>query len=159
MVRFVVGMKKCLLIGFGNTLRRDDGLGPYIVDSIAVESYCGMEVRKISIPQIDLILADDLSKVDLALFVDSRIDDSDDLVKVEHCAPSREPSLCSHTSHSLSIQDLINLTRDLYGRVPESYIVMPKGFDFSLGEDLTSKAKKSAVLAVQTVTDLVYQLG
>jgi hydrogenase maturation protease len=157
-VRSAVDMKKCLLIGFGNTLRRDDGLGPYVVDGLATENLRGMEIAKISIPQIDLILASGLSRVDVALFVDARVDDSDEPVIVEHCSASEDASPFGSSSHSLSIPDLLRLTRDLYGHKPESYVVMPKGFDFSLGDSLTPEAEHTAALASRALLGLVGQL-
>jgi hydrogenase maturation protease len=148
-------MKKCLLIGFGNTIRSDDALGPKIVDAFATGRYSGMEIVKISIPQIDLTLAETLSRSDLAIFVDARTDDFADPVKVEHCELAKGSAQLSHSSHSLSIPDLLNLTFDLYGSVPDAFVVMPKGYDFAIGEELSQKATVNAELALQAVTNLI----
>jgi hydrogenase maturation protease len=147
-------MKKCLLIGFGNTIRRDDALGPRIVDAFETNNCSGMEIVKISIPQIDLTLAEILSRSELAIFVDARTDDFADPVKVEHCKSTRGATLMGHSSHSLSIPDLLNLTLDLYGSAPDTYIVMPKGFDFTIGEELSPDAEVNAKLAIQAVASL-----
>jgi hydrogenase maturation protease len=147
--------RKCLLIGFGNTIRRDDGLGPLVVESLAEEQLKGMVVLKITIPQIDLILARDLSVVDIAVFVDARADDVDDIIKVERCGlPDKKPTP-SFSSHELSIQGLLSLTFNLYGRAPDAYIITPKGYDFSIGEGLSPGAEVAASKSIDAIINLL----
>ncbi|MFC1554064.1 hypothetical protein ACFL7D_05485 [candidate division KSB1 bacterium] len=53
-------MRKCLLIGYGSTMRSDDILGPYIVENYE-HSKLDDEIildRKV-LPQLDIILAED----------------------------------------------------------------------------------------------------
>ena len=61
-----------LVIGFGNTLRCDDGVGPKAV--LAVEELGLPGVRTLTCPQLTPELADPLSKVDSAVFVDAAVD-------------------------------------------------------------------------------------
>lgn len=147
--------RSCLLIGFGNTIRRDDGLGPFVVESLDEEKLPGVVIKKITIPQIDLILAGDLSEADVAVFVDARADGFEDILKVEHCGLPEKKSTPSFSSHELSIQGLLSLTFNLYGRAPDSYIVTPKGYDFSIGEGLSPRAEVAASKSIEAIVHLL----
>ena len=147
--------RKCLLIGFGNTIRRDDGLGPFVVESVDESRLAGMVVHKITIPQIDVVLAGELSVADIAVFVDARADDADDLMKVEHCRLPQKMPTPSFSSHVLSIQGLLSLTFNLYGQAPDSYVVAPKGYDFSIGEGLSPGAEVAAGKSLEAIMNLL----
>lgn len=147
--------KRGLVIGFGNILRKDDGLGPKAVDLINKSGFDGCDVRTMSLPQIDITLAITLASVDFAIFVDARSDDLNDPVIIEHSEPNELETQLSHTSHSLSIPSLIKLTQEIFGRAPDSYTVEPKGYDFSIGESLSPQAEANLHLALKKMVELI----
>lgn len=148
-------VKKGLIIGIGNILRGDDGLGPQAVTLLDEIGFDGQDVSTIALPQIDITLANSLASVDYAVFVDARIHDSDDEVKIVHCDQIEHNAHLCHTSHALSIPALIAITRELYGKAPNCYMVVPKGYDFSIGEKLSPQAEANLQLATKHVIDLV----
>ena len=149
-------MKKFLIIGYGNTLRGDDGLGPYIVENLPnITGNLGKNIRIISLPQLDVSLSLLLCKTDVVIFVDARTDDIDELVSIEKVRRQKEPITLNYISHTISIPTLLRISLDWYRAEPLCYVVMAKGFDFSFGEKISEKALKSANLAQEKIMEIL----
>ncbi|PPT05423.1 NADH-reducing hydrogenase maturation factor [Geitlerinema sp. FC II] len=71
-----------LVIGYGNSLRGDDGIGRAIAEQVA--SWNLPHVRSLSLHQLTPELAEELSRVDRAVFIDACIDG--DSVRIERLA-------------------------------------------------------------------------
>ena len=150
-------MKKCLVIGYGNTLRGDDGLGPYIVESLRDKiNNLGKNVKIMSLPQLDIVLSLEICQADLVIFIDARSDDIDELVSIEEIRPTVNPTTLNYTSHTISIPVLLHITRDWYGSEPLCYAVMPKGFDFSFSSTISKRALESANLAQNKIMEILH---
>ncbi len=147
--------KRGLVVGIGNVLRRDDGLGPQTAALVDEIGFDGRDVSTLTLPQIDITLANSLASVDFVVFVDARIQDSDDEITTVHCEPTKDDAHLSHTSHALSIPSLIAITRELYGKAPNCYMVLPKGYDFAIGEQLSPRAEANRQLAAQQIIHLI----
>jgi len=151
-------VKKRLVIACGNTLRGDDGLGPYIAEGLQdMTGSDKVDLRIMSLPQLDVILASRLSEADLVIFVDARTDDSEELVKIERIEPAAGPVIPQHTSHTISMPVLLRIAFDWYGAAPLCYAVMPKGYDFSIGEVISGKALIAARNAMDKITKILQQ--
>ena len=61
-----------LVIGYGNTLRSDDGVGPKVADAVAALALIG--VRALACPLLTPELADPVSQARVAVFVDAAVD-------------------------------------------------------------------------------------
>ena len=135
----------CLLIGCGSTIRNDDRLGPYVVERVSEDLHArARRCRAMSLPQLDISLVEELTQTGLAIFVDARDDDSEELVRCERVNPGPDTPVSSHTTHSVGIHQLLLMTIQLYGAAPACYAVMPKGYDFSIGDTLSPGAIQSA---------------
>jgi hydrogenase maturation protease len=152
-------MKRGLVVGIGNLLRTDDGLGPLTVSALEEMDLGGGEVRMMAMPQIDITLASLLASVDYAIFVDARSDNAEDEVKVSRCDRTDQELHLSHTSHSLSIPALIEATHQFYGKSPSCFLVTPKGYDFSIGEILSPQAKRNLRVAAAQVIGLIDRIS
>jgi hydrogenase maturation protease len=147
--------EKCLVIGCGNTLRGDDGLGPYLAETLRGAAWPhDVDIEITILPQLDIILASKVSEVDLLLFVDARADESEDLVKIEQVEPLASPVNLNHTSHTMSLSMLLRIALDWYGAAPLCYSVMPKGFDFSIGESISEGGRLSALHARNRIIEI-----
>jgi Ni,Fe-hydrogenase maturation factor len=89
------------------------------------------------------------------VFIDARFCDSDDEIKIVQCKPAEQNAHLSHTSHALTIPTLIEITRELYGKAPDCHIVAPKGYDFSIGENLSPEAENNRQQAARSIIDLI----
>ena len=144
-----------LVVGIVNTLRGDDGLGPRTVALLDRTGFAGHHVATMAVPQIDITLVSSLAAVDYAVFVDAGVQDSDEDVAVLPCDSPEPDAHLGHTSHALSIPSLLAFTRQLYGRAPNCYLVVLRGYDFSIGERLSPQAEVNLQLAAKNVIDLI----
>lgn len=60
---------KTLVIGFGNTLRGDDGVGPLVAEQ--VDTWNLRNVRSLSVHQLTPELAADIAQVETVFFIDA----------------------------------------------------------------------------------------
>ena len=61
-----------LIIGYGNTLRRDDGVGPRVAEAVGKMNLPG--VRTLICQQLSPEHADPVSQADIVIFVDAAVD-------------------------------------------------------------------------------------
>lgn len=148
--------EKIIIIGYGNCLRNDDGLGPAIVDEICRQKSDSCENLNFRvIPQLDVSMAFDLSMSSLAIFVDARDDDDETLVKVAEILPPLDTGNLYHTTHTMKISDLLGITQSVYGKCPRCFAVMPKGFDFQMGTDFSEKGKMAFSQSLEKIEALL----
>ena len=142
--------KKVLLIGYGNPGRLDDGLGPLLAEKI----------QSINIPNLtvdsdyQLIVDDavDISKNDIVIFADAATCGREPFY-FEKVQPV--PNL-SFSSHSVSPQALIALSKDLFDAKTDAYILGIRGYDFNdYCEKLSSKAQSNLDEALKFIIDVI----
>jgi hydrogenase maturation protease len=126
-----------LVIGYGNTLRSDDGVG-YLVAATVAEWQLP-QVRSIAVHQLLPELAPDIADVDLVIFVDA-------VVTIDRSTPKIEiiPLVAGcdedFSTHIITPQLLLGMTQRLYGATPEAYLLTISAIDFTLGATLSSIA-------------------
>jgi hydrogenase maturation protease len=129
-----------LVVGCGNTLRGDDGIGIHLVEELAHLPMPEGTTTHIC-QQYTPELAADLALYDRVLFVDAATP-----YGAKNYFPGRValqdvaemPTQESHgLSHSVDAASLVNLTRVLYGTAPKASILTIEGVDFDLGESLS----------------------
>lgn len=147
-------MNRVLIVGYGNTLRGDDGIGPHVVESLA-PAQLPPGTRCLCLPQLDISLVAQLPQADVAIFVDARHDDDAALIRVDWIGPPELPDN-THSSHSVGLPFLIGLTEQCYGRSPCCYLIQPKGVEFSICETLSEAAYDAAKLAGQSILQIVW---
>jgi len=137
-----------LVIGYGNTLRRDDGIGPTVAGDVERMRLPG--VLTVACHQLTPELADPLSRAGAAVFVDAA---------VGHPGPVRMRRLIASGSsqilaHAADPRGLLALARDAFGRAPEAWLLTVPAEDLGFGERLSRTAKRGlreAVLAVRAL--------
>ncbi|HXF65046.1 MAG TPA: hydrogenase maturation protease [Caldilineaceae bacterium] len=132
-----------LLIGYGNSLRRDDGGGVAMAQRLAHYCWCsrGLPVRLLTVTQLGPELAADLAAEDIiaAVFVDSAARDGPGPVQVERITSSAlSPSL----GHQLAPAALLVYAELLYGRCPRAWLVTVPGTDYSHGEGFSPRVEQ-----------------
>lgn len=106
----------CLVLACGNTLRSDDGIGPWL--AAWAEQHCAndLRVRVLSRQQWTPELAQDVAQARTVLFLDCSVDAAPGEILVRAVEPTRtEPS---RATHHLDAPQLLNLTYELYGAIP-----------------------------------------
>ena len=64
-----MSLVKTLIIGYGNTLRQDDGVGRYLAEQIAEEQW--PECQVLSVHQLTPELAASIAEVEQVIFIDA----------------------------------------------------------------------------------------
>jgi hydrogenase maturation protease len=133
-----------LVIGYGNRLRGDDGMGPRVAEAIAARGRPG--VRVLTPRQLVPELAADLAGARLAVFVDARAGAADAGVAAVAVGPG-----ASHdwTTHAAAPPALLALTFSVFGRAPAAWWVTVPGWDFGLREGLSPLAQQAARAGVE----------
>lgn len=142
-----------LTIGYGNPLRGDDGLGPFVAEAIRRRK--GQGVRVVVAQQLLPELAEELAAADSAVFVDACASGQDVEVR-EMAVGGGGPAACTHAANPAS---LLALAAALYGRAPRAWIVSIRGERFDLGEGLSPPARRNAELALTRIAELLAGLS
>jgi hydrogenase maturation protease len=138
-----------LVIGYGNTLRGDDGLGPHTVAAVAALGLPGVRTRIVQ--QLLPELAAELAEVRCAIFVDAQFVPADDAVQVTTIGPAPAAAM----AHTADPSGLLALSQTLYGRAPEAWLVTVPGRDFDLGERLSDVGKAQSQVALGKIRQLI----
>ena len=115
---------RCLVLACGNTLRGDDGIGPFLC-SWAEERFAGESgVQTIARQQWTPDLAHDIARAESVLFIDCAIDLEPGQLLLREIKAS-EPAAVS--THFLGAAELLRLAKDLYDAEPRRACLMTIG--------------------------------
>lgn len=151
----MVQQTQCLVIGYGNTLRSDDGAGQHIAETIATWNLD--QVQVLSVHQLTPELAEPLATVHTAIFVDVYAANvSDTAVQVIELLPSRSPTVAT-LGHTADPRSLLVLTQQLYSTAPLSWWVLVPAINFEFGEALSPVAQQGIEAALEQIKQLIDQ--
>ncbi len=139
-----------LVIGYGNTLRGDDGIGPAVALAVAEKHW--PNVRVVAIPLLMPELAEDLAAARAAVFIDACIEVNASPVTVTPLQPAGGNVLPTHCADPRS---LLALSVVLYGQAPPAWLVSVAGVDFGLKETLSTEGRHRARAAEEQIERLV----
>jgi hydrogenase maturation protease len=122
-----------LLIGYGNLLRSDDGVGPAIVSRLAERFAANPSIagcRFLTVHQLTPELTDDLQHTDRVIFIDASVELKPGQVRIRRIPRPRptepansafaQPSLLGH---HFSPEGLLSLSQSLYHGAPRAWTV------------------------------------
>jgi hydrogenase maturation protease len=137
-----------LIIGYGNTIRGDDGAGYQIAEAVAQWNF--NHVGSLAVHQLTPDLAEAIAQANTVIFVDAVATLSE--VKIEQLEPNDAESF---TVHYAEPRSLLALTYALYKVIPTAYQIFIPAVDFSFGETLSPVTQKSVELALVKIKQLV----
>lgn len=121
-------MNKTLVIGYGNTLRRDDAAGVYAAELIE-RRYPGVEC--VIAQQLTPEMAVSLAHYRTVVFIDASVSVSE--LRITRL--KAKDGTDDFESHSMTPQMLLDASKQLYGLVPRAtYQIEIPATDFTLGE-------------------------
>ena len=144
-----------LVVGYGNPLRSDDGVGPAVAERLAADPRLrGAEIRVEH--QLTPELALDASRASLVVLVDA----ADGLLPGEIAVRRVEATTWDGTeapsmTHHLDPSALAGLARELWGAEPAIVTVSIGHASTALGEGLTSEVEAAVPRAADAVASLV----
>ncbi len=129
---------RILIYGYGNPGRQDDGLGPELVSRL--ENWLkdnGIKcVTTDSNYQLNIEDASVISDKDLVIFVDATLNDIQSY-QLNRLEPSAKVEF---TMHAVSPAFVLDLCQSLYNRIPESYLLQIRGYEWKFLEKMTPEA-------------------
>lgn len=132
-----------VVIGYGNTLRRDDGAGLVLAQKISgILKDKGVDVSHLSTHQLtpELIYDLNLPKIDGVLFVDTRVGVVDVAVTIEPVLRQSEPAT---VGHQMAPETLLILLESIWGIKVQAWVIGVPGWDFGFGEELSDKTQRA----------------
>jgi hydrogenase maturation protease len=135
-----------LIIGYGNPLRQDDGVGWYIAQRLLTHTTEGASQESPFIPtlpnttviachQLSLELAAPVSQADLVIFVDAQANGMAGSVWVEEYLEI--PVEVGAFSHNVTPALLLATAQELYGSRPRGFLLSVSGEWWGYGEQFS----------------------
>jgi hydrogenase maturation protease len=134
-----------LVIGYGNTLRRDDGVGPKVAEAVAALNLPG--VRTLACPLLTPELAEALAQARLVIFVDAAVDTPQG-VQLRQLTPADSSQIMAHAAGPAT---MLALARDVFGHAPEAWWLTIPVKDLGIGEEFSPLAQRGFETAMQEI--------
>lgn len=128
--------KSILVIGYGNSGRLDDGLGPAL--ALAVEGFCLPHVTVEIKHQLTVEDAETVSQHEFVIFADASVNCSEPYeIKEIDASPGNRFS-----SHEMSPEGILAIASELFDSRPTGWMLSIRGYNFDeFGEELSKLAQ------------------
>jgi hydrogenase maturation protease len=138
-----------LVIGYGNTLRHDDGVGPRIAEAIEELGLPG--VRTLVSQQLSPEHAEPVARARRVIFVDAAVDQAEDVV-FRKLVPGETTQLMAHAADP---RTMLALARDVFGHAPEAWWLTIRAVKLGFGTDFSPEAEAGCQKSVSVIKKLV----
>lgn len=126
---------KILLIGIGNSGRKDDGLGWKLAEWVASANVASLDVEYRYQLQVEDVLL--ICPYDTIIFADATHESIADGFALLPCLAARQ---YFYSSHLQTPEAILYLAKELYNKMPEAYTLAIEGKDWGLGTYLSKEA-------------------
>ncbi len=161
--------KRMLIAGFGNVFRRDDGVGPAVVNALRVRlgraplgplddgfDDLGHTVDTVVLHQLVPELVETIKDYSLLIFVDAHVGNLPEDIRVEMLDATYTQPFVSHQIHPSTV---LALAQQMYGYAPRAVLLSIRGYDFDFGEGLSAQTAALVSPAVAHIQALEGELG
>lgn len=130
--------EKTLVFAIGNASRGDDGLGWAFAEALELAGIFPGEIAMRY--QLQIEDAELCAQYDTVIFVDAWKSDESEVVAFVPCTPTSDVSF---TTHALSPQAVLFLCHSIFDKYPESWLLLLRGTQWGLGEELSAIGKRA----------------
>ena len=141
-----------LVIGYGNTLRSDDGVGPKVAEETAALALPG--VQALACALLTPELAEPVSRAATVVFVDAAVDAPRE-VQMRKLAPAQSSQIIAHAATPAI---LLALARDVFGHTPQAWLLTIPADELGIGEEFSATARRGFATAMQEIKKLHQRL-
>ena len=141
-----------LVIGYGNTLRGDDGVGPRTVEAVGTLRL--PQVRTLICHQLSPEHSAPVSQAHTVIFVDAAVGPAAGGVQWRALAPGHSSQLLAHAADPCT---LLALARDVFGRAPAAWWLTIPAVNLDFGEELSPAATAGLSEALRRIKALADQ--
>jgi len=131
---------KVLIIGYGNRLRGDDGVGCRVAHMLEDYYHDDLDVRTICAHQLTPEMAEDIANSDFVLFLDAAV--GEHAGEIHHSTVTPRPGPSSF-AHSLDPGLLLTAADELYGSAPQAELLTMVGACFEVGDELSDVVRQN----------------
>lgn len=143
---------KILIIGIGNTLRSDDGVGAYVCEKIEKLNLPGTTTNIVQQLQVDMI--EEMTLYDHVVLVDAST--TGDTVLFEPV--TEDLGQIASSSHHINASLIITLAKKLYNKNLSLYLCAIPGLNFDTGNTLMNQTENIAEEAIIRIKTWIYEL-
>jgi len=148
---------RCLILACGNTLRGDDGVGPWLAEWAQQRFQAEAGVRVLSRQQWAPELADEIARVESVLFIDSSAESSPGVIETVAVQPAATAE--GLATHHLDAALLLALGRDLCNSLPRNAQLLTIGAGTTeVGEEFSGAVKAALPEACRLLEEIVQHL-
>ncbi|NDJ51824.1 MAG: hydrogenase maturation protease [Chloroflexi bacterium] len=123
-----------LIIGYGNPLRQDDGLGQVVAERLQAVDWAS-SVAVMAVHQLTIDLAEEASQVDRLILIDAAQGDPPAALSVETI--QADQAAFDPFSHYVTPSALLAATAAIYGRTPVCTLLTINALSLEIGEGLS----------------------
>jgi hydrogenase maturation protease len=145
-------MAGTLIVGYGNSLRSDDGLGWHVVERLAQDARL-QGARVLWRHQLTPELAHDIGRSSLVVLIDVSVEQEPGVIAVRRLEATS--STGSAWSHHVDPESLVALARELWNASPDVFVVSVGAGSLEVGERLSPAVEAALPNVVETVVGLV----
>ena len=144
-------MRSALVIGYGNSLRGDDGIGVAVTEQLN-EMLQNSPVRVLACQQLTPELAIEISKADRVIIIDAAKGETPGQITVNKIEPDNDSSTFTH---ELRPSTLLACAQELYGKRPITFLVSVTGYSFDFSDELSPTLKRVMPEVLTRVRELI----
>ncbi len=137
-----------LVIGYGNTLRSDDGVGPRVAEAVAALNLPG--VGTLTCQQLSPEHADPISQAAAVVFVDAAVA-APEAVQLRPIEPGATTQLMAHSADP---RTMLALARHVFGHAPRAWWLTIPAVNLEFSETLSPQAERGCTQALALVREL-----
>ncbi|HEV2436267.1 MAG TPA: hydrogenase maturation protease [Verrucomicrobiae bacterium] len=137
-----------LVIGYGNPLRCDDGVGPRVAEAVEALQLPG--VHTLICQQLSPEHAEPIARARTVIFVDAAMDAPKE-VQLRQLEPNKSSQLMAHAADP---RTMLALARDVFGHCPEAWWLTIPAVKLGFGEELSPVARQGYAAALEQIRTL-----
>jgi hydrogenase maturation protease len=144
---------RVLVVGLGHPYRGDDGIGIRAAEEFEAtnqDSTVEVMVAQELLPE----LAEDISRIDLLVFLDARAGGVPGSVEVSEVKPAELGS--GVFIHTLTMETLLSAAGNLFGHAPEAMLISVAGESFDFASHLSPNVEAALPLLLEKLREVIY---
>jgi hydrogenase maturation protease len=147
-------LKTLCILGIGNTLRSDDGIGAQVCLQLEKMNLEGITIH--TIHQLQTEWLDELAGFNTVLIIDAAVNENDD---INILPVDKAVSISSNISHHININLLADLMTTMNNSRVHFYACAIPGENFDFGETLSQRGIKNAARAITIISTWLGENG
>ncbi len=139
-----------LIIGYGNNLRSDDGVGRYLAEMIDQQQL--PLVKTLSVHQLTPELVLEITESKAVIFIDAMIAFPPFEISLQSLEATQDKTRLGHTSNP---EQLLSLCKNLYHKFPSAWLLTIPTHNFEFGETFSALTQNAIAPALIILTQLI----